>query len=418
MFLVDEKNKLWLGFGDELDKVDAPEGGEPSRLGTIAKSTSTKSQENRSKRFELLNKIRHLYIAEGRKLGFEIPTKFHRTSLCKHACTGSGGVEINLLPKAKKSFYKGLQTCGSVWTCPVCSHKIQEIRRLELAIGLQRLTRSDKPFFDKDGVMHTPTDYQAVMITFTFPHKHNQKLKYLVKAFSRALNLLKSGDGFIGFKKKYQYLGQIRGFEVTHGKNGWHPHTHELWFVSSSLKRREFKKAIQERWVYACLTAGLIEKDTEAFKHFLLHSVDVKFDCELSDYLAKQDNVKHWGIDKEMVKSSGKGAKGHHPFSLADEGKSEPWIEYTIAMKEGRVRQLRWSPHLKEMAQIEDIQDERAAQIEGDEILSVVGVLNKQNWNSVLKQELRSKVLELAENGLSIDEIRSFILWSETQQNK
>ncbi len=29
-------------------------------------------------------------------------------------------------------YYKGLQTCGSVWLCPCCVSKIEERRRLEI----------------------------------------------------------------------------------------------------------------------------------------------------------------------------------------------------------------------------------------------------------------------------------------------
>lgn len=416
MLELDENNK-----NDVTQSTGTVQEAGTASLGTIAKSTSTISQQHRAKRFDLLNKIRGLYVAEGRKKGLKIPTKYHRTSLCKHACTGSAGVEVNLLPKAKKSFYRGLQTCGSVWTCPVCSHKIQEIRRLELVAGLHRLTQADKEFIDKDGVIHQPKDYQAVMVTFTFPHTAKQSLDYLVGAFNKALNLFKSGDGFIGFKNKFKYLGQIRAFEVTWGSNGWHVHTHELFFVGSSIDEKEFVKAVKSRWVYACVNAGLIDETSSKFKAFNKHAVDIKFNCTATDYFAKQDNVKHWGIDKEIVKSASKTSKdkkGFHPFALADENKSNLWIEYTEVMTKRRVRQLRWSPFLKGMAEVEDIDDQEASTLEGKENLIVVGLLNKSIWKTVLKQELRAKVLELAENDFDIDYIRSFILDVEDIQNE
>ena len=37
-------------------------------------------------------------------------------------------------------------------------------------------------------------------------------------------------EGRQGFK------GLIRSLEVTHGANGWHPHTHELWFLKGSAE--------------------------------------------------------------------------------------------------------------------------------------------------------------------------------------
>ena len=127
----DNNNKNSVGGGNL-------EGGTPS-LGTIAKSSPT-FQKLRADRFALLKKIRAIYLSAGVASGLDIPTKFHRTSLCKHACTGSAGVELNLLKEANRAFYKGLQTCGSVWTCPICANKIQEIRRQEIAHAMAHFT--------------------------------------------------------------------------------------------------------------------------------------------------------------------------------------------------------------------------------------------------------------------------------------
>ena len=80
-------------------------------LGTIAKSSPTLRKLRRD-RFNLLKKIRAIYLSKGSANGLVVPTKYHRTSLCKHACTGSAGVELNLLNKANRAFYTGLQTCG------------------------------------------------------------------------------------------------------------------------------------------------------------------------------------------------------------------------------------------------------------------------------------------------------------------
>ena len=30
--------------------------------------------------------------------------------------------------------YAGLSTCGSVWACPTCNHRIQSVRRIELGV--------------------------------------------------------------------------------------------------------------------------------------------------------------------------------------------------------------------------------------------------------------------------------------------
>ena len=79
----------------------------------------------------------------------------------------------------------------------------------------------------------------------------------------------------------------------------------------------------------------------------LKHSIDIRFNCSTSDYLAKFDCKSNWGVDREIAKASTKKGKGSgkHPFQLADENKDELFIEYVKAIK-GR-HQLRWSRFLK-----------------------------------------------------------------------
>ena len=383
MFQLDNNNKnsvAGVGF----------EGGTPS-LGTIAKSSPT-FQKKRADSFALLKKIRAIYLSAGTAQGLDLPTKYHRTSLCKHATAGSGGVEVNLLQKAGRAFYKGLQTCGSVWTCPICANKIQEIRRQEIAHGMKYFYGQGK---------------QAVMITFTFPHEKNQLLKTLLDQFKEALKLLRKGGTFSRKCKSFGYEGLIRSLEITHGQKGWHPHTHELWFVDANLCEEDFKKFILAKWFDACNQAGLIAENKE--KAFLEHSIDVRFNCSTSDYLAKFDDSNNWGIDREMAKASSKKGKkaGRHPFALADENEDALFLEYTKAIK--GTAQIYWSPGLKKTVNIEELTDKEASELEGDDELKIVGMIPKRLWYTVTKKELRAKVLDLTEDNKDIVYIRSFI---------
>ena len=383
MFQLDNNNKnsvAGVGF----------EGGTPS-LGTIAKSSPT-FQKKRADSFALLKKIRAIYLSAGTAQGLDLPTKYHRTSLCKHATAGSGGVEVNLLQKAGRAFYKGLQTCGSVWTCPICGNKIQEIRRQEIAHGMKYFYGQGK---------------QAVMITFTFPHEKNQLLKTLLDQFKEALKLLRKGGTFSRKCKSFGYEGLIRSLEITHGQKGWHPHTHELWFVDANLCEEDFKKFILAKWFDACNQAGLIAENKE--KAFLEHSIDVRFNCSTSDYLAKFDDSNNWGIDREMAKASSKKGKkaGRHPFALADENEDALFLEYTKAIK--GTAQIYWSPGLKKTVNIEELTDKEASELEGDDELKIVGMIPKRLWYTVTKKELRAKVLDLTEDNKDIVYIRSFI---------
>lgn len=371
-------------------------------LGTIAKSTPPPLPGvARKKRFALLSSIRSCYIAEGKKKGLLLPTQYHRTSLCKHAMTGAS-VELwqgqdPARKDAKKGYFVGLQTCGSVWTCPVCANRIQEVRRLEIAQAM-------KYFYSKKK--------QAVMITFTFPHTASDSLKELLTKFSKALSAFKSSAPWEKFKKKHGFEGLIRSLEVTRGGNGWHPHTHELFFVNQEVDELAFKHWCVERWLAVCIRAGLVDaNDIDKQEAFISHSLDFKFNCSTSDYLAKFDDNAHWGADREMAKASSKKGKnsGMHPFELAFMNYHQLFIEYTEAIK-GKA-QIFWSRGLKEKVGLKDIDDAEIAETETEEKEQdrFIGDLDKDAWYQVTSKELRADVLDKIEENKSIEKIRSFI---------
>ena len=109
-------------------------------------------------------------------------------------------------------------TCGSVWSCPVCTAKVQERRRAEIGKAVAWAYDSGK---------------QAAMVTLTFPHYKQNNLDDLVKKQADALARFRRGSPWDRFKDRLDYAGLIRALELTYGENGWHPHTHELWFVGA-----------------------------------------------------------------------------------------------------------------------------------------------------------------------------------------
>lgn len=383
------------------NKLAAPsQGAKIAPLGNIAKSASPcdpsrieKLRDTRRKRFELLSSIRSCYIAEGKKQGRLIPTGYHRTSLCKHAMTGA---EVHLFQKVaevKKGYFVGLQTCGSVWTCPVCANRIQEVRRQEIAAAMTYFYKAAK---------------QACMVTFTFPHTAANSLKELLEKFSKSLHDFKSGKGWATFKNKNGFDGLIRSLEITRGGNGWHPHTHELLFIDKDINEDDFKNWMLKRWLSVCIKSGLVDaNDIKKQEQFLEHSLDFKFNCSTSDYLAKFDDKSNWGIDREIAKASTKQGKkdGMHPFELAHRGYNALFIEYTEAIK-GRA-QLFWSRGLKDKIGLNDIQDEDITEENEDD--NFIGSLDKDEWSKTVKTELRAKVLEMVEDGKKIEYIRLFI---------
>lgn len=365
----------------------------------------------RADRYRLLATARGLLYGEGVRRQLQFPNKIHATTKCRYVTHGDVRVMQSL--EHASAFYAGLVTCGSVWSCPVCSALIQERRRVELEKAINWAYEND---------------LQPVMVTLTFPHTSWQTIKELLDGQADALTRLRRGSPWDRFKERIGYEGLIRGLETKYGNNGWHNHTHELFFVSKSAiadlstdearafeaeKRgcavedldglADMKSVILARWERACRGAGLL--DNSKIKAFRDHAVDVKGWCSASDYLAKQDDARNWGIDRELAKANSKtdksGKKGIHPFGLlamADEGDEKAgdlFVEYSIAIR-GRA-QLFWSRGLKAKVGIVDKTDEEIGAEEQDRA-KCLGLLEQHDWEVIRAVPgAMSKVLDTAE---------------------
>lgn len=360
-----------------------------------------KLQVNRVERYELLASARALFLYEGKQAGLLYPHDWHRTAKCKHV-TVAGGVGVHASREHGSAFYSGLMNCSNVWTCPVCAAKVQERRRAEVAQAV---------------VWAEASGLQSVMVTLTFPHYVWQKLADLLTQQADALHRLRAGAPWSRFKKSAGYQGLIRSLELTLGQNGWHPHTHELWFVSAHVDAETMKAIVLERWKSCCAKAGLLDLgNAEQVAAFEAHAVDVKGWCTASDYLAKQDDSRHWGVDSEIAKASTKQgrAKGKHPFGLlklyqeGDQKAGAQFLDYAAAMK-GK-RQLYWSAGLKDRVGVDDQTDEEVNEEQRD-AADLLGLIDLADWWLIRKSPRRkAKVLDLAESNGGWPAIQAFIL--------
>lgn len=367
-------------------------GREKRPLGKYTKSSppplkvAEKIRANRAERYELLASARALFLHEGKKENLKYPHDWHRTAKCMHVNVGQ--IAVHKSTEHKGAFYSGLMTCGSVWTCPVCTVKVQERRRAEIGKAVAWAYDSGK---------------QAAMVTLTFPHYKQNNLDDLVKKQADALARFRRGSPWDRFKDRLGYAGLIRALELTYGANGWHPHTHELWFVGADSSVEQEKGFIVERWLKCCIAAGLVDADNEVqIAAFKLHAVDIKDRCDASDYLAKNDEASHWGVDRELAKASSKAGKaaGIHPFGLlakardGDKVAGAKFVEYAKVMR-GK-RQLLWSRGLKDLVGLDDLTDEELAAQQEDKA-DLLGLITPLQWSWVRKAGLRAQVLDAAE---------------------
>lgn len=304
-----------------------------------------------------------------------------RVSWCmKRQALGKNGVQVWCDHQAHKAHYRGLATCGSVWTCPVCASKITEKRRVELHDAVGR------------------KGYTPVLVTVTLQHTPDDKLITLIEELNNALKRLKSGRAWGEFKARYNLAAYVSSLEVTYGAAGWHPHKHWLLFLDLSedqIDAAAIKAELTARYKAVLSKHGRYASD--------LYGIDVRIGGQgAGEYVSK------WGLDAEVTKSTVKEGRdgGLSPFQLLDlyaEGDKRAgalFAEYAQAT-EGK-RQLVWSKGGRKVLGLgEEVEDEdAAAQDEDEETAQLLVELTPFQWSQVLRRNARCRVLEVAEDGI------------------
>lgn len=323
---------------------------------------------------------------------------------------GMNGVTVKATGKGteRRAGFGQLQVCGSVWSCPVCSARINTVRSADIAAAVS--------------AWHTPTVYgplpkngpavrhhggRIVFLTLTMRHKRGQELEDLwTRGISAAWGASTSGSGWVNDQQKYGVwvpreiktgkkagetvwgfrVGYARVVETTYGANGWHVHIHALLFVRPDITGKEamaLADSMYSRWSAALVDAGFDAPIIE-------HGRDAKLigptdSTKLADYFSKntfagQKRASNVGF--EASGGLGKWAKGSNrtPFQILEticsgedysgfEKDLGRWWVWEKASK-GK-RQLTWSPWLRQHLALsaEKTDEEIAAEELGGEIV-------------------------------------------------
>jgi hypothetical protein len=170
-----------------------------------------------------------------------------------------------------------------VWVCPVCASVVGERRADEVRAGLAALTAEGG---------------SAAFATFTVSHGRGDSLERVLEGFLAAFRYLTSKPSYKRLRKRYGVVGYIRVLEVTHGRNGWHPHLHVLFCFDRPLGEEEVGRFSDEAyplWESACAREGL-----SMTRRYGLHVVPAYGTVEA--YLAKFGRLPQWDISRELTK--------------------------------------------------------------------------------------------------------------------
>lgn len=300
-----------------------------------------------------------------------------RVSKCLRQVINASQVEVWKHKKTDKAFYNGLTVCGSVWHCPVCAAKISEKRKEEL-----------KTAFEK----HKANGGYIAMLTLTFSHTRFDNLKEIVNKFNKAKTKFTSGKRYNNIRKKMGMIGTIRVMEVTYGENGYHPHLHLGLFYKNEVNLYEIENEMFELWYKAL--------DKQGLKCDRSHGIKLENAENADQYLSKHGT---WSLEQELSKSHiKKGKQGSlTPFDFlrwylmtGQKKFARLFKEYAETFK-GK-RQIQWSRGLKQHFEIDDKDDKELAN-EKVEQADLLGLLNMKQWKFILKNDLRSKFLNLCE---------------------
>jgi hypothetical protein len=247
----------------------------------------------------------------------------------------------------KKAHWGNVQRCGSVWTCPVCAKQITEKRRSELEIGLKNWKQVHKG--------------SVLLLTLTFSHSVNESLKSLLIRQKHAYKRFFETTRVVNLMKSICVEHKIKGFEVTYGKNGWHPHNHVLLLTRQNVADfAEHREELAKIWISCCERSGLSAPSME-------HGLDIRDGSYAEKYVSK------WGLEHELTKGHVKQGRngGLTPFDLLQysifdsaemNGRSMASLYQEFGISTKGARQLVWSRGLKALLKIAEKSDEELAE--------------------------------------------------------
>jgi hypothetical protein len=308
---------------------------------------------------------------------------------------GQGAVAIVHRVEEARAHLSGLQTCGSIWSCPCCSEKILAKRAEEL------LTAIDT---------HTAAGGDVVMGSLTMRHRQDQSLSDLWDALGEAW---RAAYGSKIARKLLRSCHWVRRVESTHGRHGWHVHVHFLLFVPSGTDPIPVGNCMFDAWAARLVSLGM---DAPLRDH---GGLDVKrldlasAPTAIADYLAKGHyEAKPSSTAALELASAGKITRGDNrtPFGIlsdfvasGEHCDAELWREWETGSK-GR-RAITWSAGARDdlVDDVELTDEQLAAESDGNGV--VVAELDGAAWPSLARRpDLLNILLSLVETASDHDD--------------
>lgn len=303
-------------------------------------------------------------------------------------------VDILYVSATNSAHFGNLQTCGSIWICPICASKITSRRRSELSLAVE---------------VWTGRGNRILLATFTLQHFVGEPCADILLGILKSFSKLWGERAGQKLLRKYKVIGRVRGLEVTYTlAGGWHWHIHGLFFVEGEISPGiigEMQGDFSEVWQGVLGRHGRYADGQ--------HGVTIRFtDREIADYVAKYGegglklyDARAWTEAHELALSPVKKAAvgGYTPTQLLGlslcgaEDAGRLFVEYHKAVK-GK-SQLYWSRGLRGLlGLVKDKSDEEIAE-EQDQTAAILARLDRDQWRIILANDARSDLLKVAKTG-------------------
>ena len=378
--------------------------------------SGTVYDQAQGRRWRLQRKAQELLHAVERTVnrhGEEVAKFKYRVCMCQRGTDG-GVPSIRRSPDRMHARYAGLQTCGSVWHCPICAPKVAAVRRDEMNKAIAAwVNAGNDVYFVTYTMQHTAESYGSGQLELQLDH------------LGAALSSVKGSRAFQKLMATIQCKGTIRALEPTYGEmNGWHCHTHELVFgKAGALAELRALRQIWARKLLKCGLSGLQPGDigVEKFRKLrvlLRRCLTVQPGQYAAEYVAKfgrepESERGAWGIGSEMTRAHLKRGRGADrqgvpqrcdhasPWGLlndaldGDKRSGDLFREFGQAFQ-GK-RQLYWSKGLKEFFfGVVGSSDEAIAAKPDARCTEHVIEIGPVSWGRVLAHNARWDLLQVA----------------------
>lgn len=379
---------------NELKKLDFE-----AALGNIANNAS--AHKKRADSYRLLSHAQNLLCDHDI---LSLQGNPHRTRGCLGARRyGAESITLRLSGDACNSSAAigNVQTCSSVWSCPVCAARIAVQRGKEIEVALS--------WAADNGLM-------PVMVSLTAQHHRGMRLADFKTSFKSAWRLFSSGRQWQLLKKTYQVENFIANRECTYGfDNGWHYHMHILLFmprsvVATAAQHDDLAADLRAKWL-KCLSKSNLEGIGE-------YALDVSAHGSVGkDYLSKLGLTEKDTVTDLRYELSGAGNKkgGLSVWSLlrksanGDDACTALYLEYVQAMQ--GERWITWSRGFKDLIGLDDIDDDQAAADDSNDADTL------EDWMQITDDEYRpvrrfrayKSLIDVAASSRSKSAVRDFL---------